>query len=67
MISYPLPRAESPTSDHVNEAIRHETEENVARYAAQGREAIERRLDALDRGMWSARWKPMLPSLRSWD
>jgi hypothetical protein len=33
----------------VNQAIRRKTEENVARYAAQGREAIEKRLAELDR------------------
>jgi len=37
------------TAQHVNEQIRRQTEENVARYAAAGPEAIDRRLGELDR------------------
>jgi hypothetical protein len=37
------------TADHVNEEIRRRTEESVARCAAGGPEAIERRLAELDR------------------
>jgi hypothetical protein len=37
------------TAGHVNEWIRRRTEANVSRYAAAG-EAIDRRLEELDRG-----------------
>ena len=37
------------TAEHVNAAIRRRTEENVARYAAAGPEAIDRRLAELER------------------
>jgi hypothetical protein len=39
------------TADEYNEAIRRTTEENVARHAAAGPEAIEQRLRELD-GVW---------------
>jgi hypothetical protein len=42
-------RVSSNTADHVNEEIRRRTEENVARFARAGPEAIARRLDELDR------------------
>jgi hypothetical protein len=42
-------RVAEQTADHINEAIRRKTEENVAHYAARGREAIDRRLAELDR------------------
>lgn len=37
------------TPDRYNEAIRRRTEENVARIAAAGPQALERRLEELDR------------------
>ena len=42
-------RVPEHTSSRYNEAIRRQTEENVARYAQAGREAIDRRLAELDR------------------
>ena len=42
-------RVPQHTAEHVNERIRRETEERVARIAAAGREAIDRRLAELDR------------------
>jgi hypothetical protein len=42
-------RVPQHTSDSVNEAIRRQTEENIARYAQAGPEAIDRRLEELDR------------------
>jgi hypothetical protein len=36
------------TCDAINEQIRHQTEESIAFYSSQGREAIERRLTELD-------------------
>jgi len=42
-------RVEEHTADHVNEQIRRQTEENIARTAAAGPEAINRRLEELDR------------------
>lgn len=42
-------RVPDHTAEHVNEWIRHQTEESVARYAGAGREAIDRRLEELDR------------------
>lgn len=42
-------RVPSNTARHVNERIRARTEDNVARYAAAGPEAIDRRLRELDR------------------
>ena len=41
-------RVPQHTADHVNEQIRRATEERVARCAAAGREAINRRLSELD-------------------
>ena len=37
------------TAEEINERIRRQTEENIARYAAAGPEAIDRRLEELDR------------------
>ena len=37
------------TAEHINEQIRRETEERVARFAAAGSEAIDQRLAELDR------------------
>ena len=48
MIPSTVERVPKHTADHVNEAIRRRTEERVARYAAAGRGAIDRRLAELD-------------------
>jgi hypothetical protein len=48
MIPSTVERVPQHTAEHVNEQIRHETEERVARCAAAGREAIDRRLAELD-------------------
>jgi hypothetical protein len=48
MISSTAQRVPEHTAEHVNEMIRRQTEENVARYAAAGPEAIDRRLRELD-------------------
>ncbi len=42
-------RVPEHTAHHVNEWIRHRTEESVARFAQAGPEAIDRRLKELDR------------------
>jgi hypothetical protein len=42
-------RVPAHTRRELNERIRRQTEENVARIAAAGPEAIERRLEELDR------------------
>src|SRR5438445_8875889 len=42
-------RVPEHTPARYNEAIHRQTEDNVARYAAAGREAIDRRLNELDR------------------
>jgi hypothetical protein len=42
-------RVRQNTADHINELIHRRTEESVRRCAAEGAEAIERRLDELDR------------------
>jgi hypothetical protein len=44
-------RVSQNTSDSINERIRRQTEANVARYAAAGPHAIDRRLGELD-GEW---------------
>src|SRR5436190_11704295 len=49
MIPSTVQRVPEHTAAHVNEAIRLKTEENVARYADAGPEAVERRLEELDR------------------
>lgn len=49
MLSDTATRVQQFTSGATNEAIRRRTEENVAHYAAGGAEAIQRRLDELDR------------------
>jgi len=49
MIPSTVERVPRHTALEVNERIRRRTEQNVARVAAQGREAIERRLAELDR------------------
>jgi hypothetical protein len=48
MIAKSMDRVTQNTSPHVNEAIRARCGERVARHAAQGPEAIERRLRELD-------------------
>jgi hypothetical protein len=49
MIPSTVARVSEHTSDGANEAIRRQTHENVARYAAGGPEAIDRRLAELER------------------
>ena len=49
MIPSTVERVPQHTAEHVNQEIRRRTEENVARYAAAGPEAIDRRLAELDR------------------
>ena len=49
MIPSTVERVPEHTAEHVNEQIRRQTEENVARYAAAGPAAVERRLADLDR------------------
>jgi hypothetical protein len=49
MIPATTERVPRHTARHVNEAIRRQTERNVARCAAAGPAAIARRLDELDR------------------
>jgi Protein of unknown function (DUF2892) len=49
MIPETTTRVARSTAKHINEEIRRQTEENVARTAAAGLEAINRRLEALDR------------------
>lgn len=49
MIPSTTMRVPEHTAGHVNEAIRRRIEEDVARYAAAGPEAIDRRLEELDR------------------
>ncbi len=49
MIPSTVERVPQHTAEHVNEQIRRETEERVARCAEGGREAIDRRLAELDR------------------
>jgi hypothetical protein len=48
MIPTTASRVPNSTSAEINETIRRRTEENVARYAAAGPEAIDRRLAELD-------------------
>lgn len=49
MIPSTTARVPLHTAAHVNEQIRRQTEDRVARYAGAGREAIDRRLAELDR------------------
>ena len=49
MIPSTVERVPQHTAERVNEQIRRETEERVARCAAAGRDAIDRRLAELDR------------------
>ncbi len=49
MIPSTVERVPQHTAEHVNEQIRRQTKERVARCAASGREAIDRRLAELDR------------------
>ena len=49
MVATTVDRVRTSTSDEVNERIRRQTDANVARFAALGREAIDRRLRELDR------------------
>ncbi|HEY1186102.1 MAG TPA: hypothetical protein VGE74_00535 [Gemmata sp.] len=48
MIPFTAQRVPEHTADHVNQQIRERTRRNVERVAAQGREAIDRRLRELD-------------------
>jgi hypothetical protein len=48
MIPSTVERVPQHTDEHVNQGIRRQTEERVARCAAAGREAIDRRLAELD-------------------
>ena len=48
MIPSTVERVPNQTAEHVNERIRRQTEESVARCAAAGRDAIDRRLAELD-------------------
>lgn len=49
MIPSTAQRVPENTAEHINERIRQQTKANIARYAAAGPRAIERRLDELDR------------------
>lgn len=49
MISSTTMRVPEHTAGHVNERIRRRTEENISRYTTAGPEAIDRRLEELDR------------------
>ena len=49
MIPKTTTRVARNTSEHMNEQIRRQTEENVARAAAAGADAIDRRLEELER------------------
>lgn len=49
MIPSTVERLPQHTAAHVNEQIRHQTEANVAQYAAAGPSVIDRRLTELDR------------------
>jgi hypothetical protein len=49
MIPSTVERVPQHTAEHVNEEIRRQTEENVARYASAAPAAIDRRLAELDR------------------
>lgn len=49
MIPSTTQRVPLHTAEHINEEIRRQTEENVARHASGGSAAIERRLRELDR------------------
>lgn len=48
MLPSTVNRVPAHTAEHVNEQIRRQTDDNVARVAAQGRQAIDRRLGELD-------------------
>jgi hypothetical protein len=49
MLPTTVERVPQHTAEHINAQIRRQTEENVARYAAAGDEAIDDRLAELDR------------------
>src|SRR5436305_766385 len=49
MIPSTLERVSVNTAEEINERIRRQTEANVARYASAGPQAIDRRLEELDR------------------
>jgi len=49
MIPSTVERVSQHTSEDVNQDIRRQTEENIARYSAGGPDVIERRLGELDR------------------
>ena len=49
MIPSTIERVPEHTAKHVNERIRHRTEQNIAKYAAAGPQAIEQRLTELAR------------------
>lgn len=49
MIPATTTRVEQHTDETVNERIRRQTQQNISYFATQGREAIDRRLEELDR------------------
>jgi hypothetical protein len=49
MIPSTVERVPAHTADHVNETIRRDTEDRIARVAARGPAAIQRHLEELDR------------------
>ena len=49
MIPSTVDRVPRHTAEHVNEEIRRQTDENIARVSRHGRRAIEQRLSELDR------------------
>jgi hypothetical protein len=49
MVASTVERVPQHTAEHINRRIQEETEENIARYAALGPAAIDRRLQELDR------------------
>jgi hypothetical protein len=63
MLPATVDRVSANTADEINENIRRQTEANVARYAAQGPQAIDRRLQELDQEWDTERYlETMAPS-----
>lgn len=63
MLPSTMNRVAVNTADEINERIRRQTEANVARYAAQGPHAIDRRLAELDEEWDTERYlETMAPS-----
>jgi hypothetical protein len=63
MLPSTINRVAVNTADEINERIRRQTEANVARYAAQGPHAIDRRLAELDEEWDTERYlETMAPS-----